>query len=247
MALVTLSGLVSNVSGSIGGSTFQRSAAGLVMRKKPKAVGRGSSQQFNQRGIIARMNFLWNELTDEQRQLWSSFAVYTNGVNKTNNQKTTGNNGKTQFFAVNSWLYLYGRTPLTVPTFVPPLSINPSWIVNGNQSNDLGKTLFDLDTTSQILVTRVSLPQSKTTVTANTGFRTLVYGQIDGTVQDWSAAYLATFGVPLAKGFKYWVSYRVVDFLTGAISAESKSLIYYTDIAPSGIGSMVVGSSFIVS
>ena len=247
MALVTLSGIVSHISGSIGGNTFQRSAAGLVMRKKPKSVGRGSNQQFNQRGVISRMNFLWNELTDVQRKQWSSFAVYTNGVNRTNNQKTTGNNGKTQFFAVNSWLYLYGKTPLTVPTFVPPLSINPSYIVNGNESNDLGKTVFDLDTTSQVLITQVSLPQSKTTVTANTGFRTLVYNQVDGSTQDWAAAYEDTFGIPLTKGFKYWVSYRVVDYITGAISAESKALILYTDITSPGIGSMIIGSTFIVT
>lgn len=246
MAIIKLSGLVSDIRGSIGGNTFQRSAGGLVCRVKPRPVGRGTNNQFNQRNIVSQLNYYWNSLTDTQRSMWSSFAQYTNGVNRTNNQRTTGNNGKTQFFAVNSWLLLYGYPVLDVPTFAPPLNVLPPYIDSTGRSNNLGRTVGDLDTTTQFLVVQVSLPQSITTVTANTGFRTMVFTSVDGNVQDWTVAYLAQFGISLEYGRKYWVSTRVVDYVNGNISAESKALILYEDIVPLGIGSMVIESTFIV-
>lgn len=247
MAVITTSGLVSDIRGSIAGNTFQRSAGGLTVRKKPMPVGRGSNQQLAQRSIIAQLNFLWNNLSDADRQVWSSFAIFNNGASKTNRQRSTANNGKTQFFAVNSWLLIYGKPYIPTPTIVTPPAQPVPCPPFYNISANLGVSSYDLDTTREILVVQVSLPQSPSTVTANTGFRTLVYTMVDGTIQDWSAAYLSTFGVPLTFGKRYWIQLIVVDFVSGAISPKGKHLVLY-DIPPSGgIGSMIIGSTFFVS
>jgi hypothetical protein len=246
MAIIVTSGLISHIKGSMAGSTFQRSASGLTMRKKPLPVGRGTNSQLNQRNIVAQLNVAWNLLTDAQRLLWASFSNYTNGQGKTNKQNTSANTGKTQFVAVNSWLLLYGKALLQVPTLVPPeAAISPLYNA-AYESNNLGQTVGSLDTTSQILVVQVSLPQSVGTVTNNTGFRTLVYYMVDGNIQDWSAEYQATYGVPLTVGSKYWVQTFVVNFITGAISAKSKALIKYINPSSLGIGSMIIESTFIV-
>jgi hypothetical protein len=246
MAIVTTSGLISHIKGSMAGSTFQRSAAGLTMRKKPIPVGQGTNAQQAQRNIISKLTFLWSNLTDAQRQQWSSFAIYTNGVGITNKRNASANTGKTQYFAVNSWLLIYGKTPLDVPIITPPLAQNvpcPPYFV---KSDDMGKTTLSLDTSQEILVTQVSLPQSPSTQTANTGFRTLVYPQVDGTTQDWSTAYLNQYGVPLTIGKRYWVQLQVVNFQTGAISPSAKALILYMPTPSLGIGGMIIGSTFIV-
>ena len=247
MAIIITSGLISHIKGSVAGSTFQRSASGLTMRKKPIPVGRGTNAQSNQRNIVAQLNVSWNSLTDAQRLLWASFSDYTNGIGKTNRQNQSANTGKTQFIAVNAWLLLYGKSLLLSPTLVPPeAAILPLYNAS-YQSDNLGKTVGALDTTSQILVVQVSLPQSVGTNTNNTGFRTLVYSMVNGTTQDWSAEYLATFGVPLTIGKKYWVQLLVVNYLTGAISAKAKALITLITPAPSGIGSMIIDSTFIIA
>jgi hypothetical protein len=247
MAIIITSGLISHIKGSVAGSTFQRSASGLTMRKKPIPVGRGTNAQSTQRNIVAQLNVAWNQLTDAQRLLWATFSNYTNGIGKTNRQNQSANTGKTQFVAVNAWLLLYGKTLLASPTLVPPeASIIPYYNASF-QSDNLGKTVGALDTTSQILVVQVSLPQSVGTNTNNTGFRTLVYSMVDGTTQDWSAEYLATFGVPLTYGKKYWVQLLVVNFITGAISAKAKALITLTTPAATGIGAMIIDSTFIIA
>jgi len=246
MAIVTLSGLVSHIKGSIAGSTFQRSASGLTMRKKPIPVGRGTNAQINQRNIIAQLNFAWNNLTNAQRLSWASFSNYTNGIGKTNRQNNSANTGKTQFIAVNSWLLIYGKGVIFSPTIGPPLLQSVPCPPYYTISSNLGTTSASLDTTQEILVVQVSLPQSVGTNTNNTGFRTLVYTMVDGTTQDWSAAYLATFGVPLTIGSRYWIQLQVVNFITGAISPKAKALVLYATPTPLGIGSGAIGSSLIV-
>ncbi len=246
MAIIVTSGLVSHIRGSVAGSTFQRSASGLTMRKKPLPVGRGTNSQLNQRNIVAQLNVAWNQLNDGERLQWSSFSNYTNGIGKTNKQNQSANTGKTQFVAVNSWLLLYGKPLLQVPTLVPPESPISPYYSASYESGDLGQTVGELDTTSQILVVQISLPQSVGTVTNNTGFRTLVYSMVDGDLQNWEAEYQATYGVPLTYNKKYWVQTFVVNFITGAISAKSKALILLTMPMASGIGSMIIEDTFIV-
>ena len=246
MAIVQTGAVVTHIKGSVAGNTFQRSAAGLTIRSKPKPVGQGSNAQQSQRNIIAKLNWYWTNLTDANRQQWSSFAVYTNGVGKTNKQNLSANTGKTQFFAVNSWLLIYGKNPILTPTLVPPEAQNVPCPPYFTKSDNLGRTTLNLDTSSQILVVQVSLPQSPTTNTNNTGFRTLVYNMVDGNIQDWSAAYQATFGMPLTLGKKYWIQLLVVNFITGAISPKAKALVLYTSTPGYGIGFMSIGSTFTI-
>lgn len=246
MAIIQTSGLISHIKGSMAGSTFQRSASGLTMRKKPIPVGKGTNQQLAQRNIIAQVNYEWNQLTPAQRTLWASFSNYTNGIGKTNKQNNSANTGKMQFVAVNSWLLLYGKPLLSGPTLVPPEAQFVPCPPLFTESDNLGRTTRNLDITQQILVVQVSLPQSVGTNTANTGFRTLVYDMVDGLVQDWSASYQNTFGVPLTIGQRYWIQIFIVNYITGAISAKARQLVLYTNPTGSGIGSMIIGSTFIV-
>jgi len=230
MAIISLSGIASNIRGSIGGNTYQRSGSGLTVRVKPKSAGLGSNSQFTTRQYNAQLNFAWLNLSDNQRLQWASYSNFTNGVGKTNKGRQSSNTGKTQFFAVNFWLLQYGKSILSVPAFGNPLAPSEPFPGQTISTNNLMITSGSLDIASQILVTRVSLPQSPATNTANTGMRTLVYTQANGTQQNWAGAYFNTFGRFLESGYKYWVETRVVNYLTGAISPVSRKLITYQEL-----------------
>jgi hypothetical protein len=248
MAIIKTSGLISDIRGSINGSTFQRSASGLVMRSKPVSVGRGTNSQNNIRNINSQLNFAWQNLSQAQRDLWGSYAIFLNGPGISHTGSKSANTGRTQFFGVNFWLLQYGKSILNVPTFTTALAPAIPCPPLFNQSDTLQNSSYNLNPAQEILVTRVSLPQSLATNTANTGFRTLVYTQVHGTIQNWLTAYFNTFGINLMPNKKYWVSYMVVNFITGAISAETKSLVLFTGTpTPPAIGTMVIGSTFIVS
>ncbi len=246
MAIIKTSGLINDIRGSINGSTFQRSASGLVMRSKPTSVGQGTNSQLNVRNLNAQLNYSWSNLTDAQRAVWASFANFTNGIGKTNNAVNSANTGKTQFFAVNFWLLQYNKPILVTPIFTTPEAAFTPCPPFFTESNILTNYVGNLDTTQQLLVTRVSLPQQLATRTANTGFRTLVYIQVDGDTQSWFDAYEAVYGIQPIVGYKYWISLQVVNFVTGAISPETRQLVLYASPTDIGIGTMIIGSTFIV-
>jgi len=245
MAIITPSALISNIKGKIGGTVFQGSTQGISMRNKPTKLGVGSQSQQRIRQINAQLNYSWSTMTNDQRNVWSAFNTFVNGVGKSANQKITANSGRMQFMSVNFFCLLYGKSIIIAPTFTTPESINVPCPPLFTSSDTLMDYTVNLDTTTQILVTRVSLPQSNPTKTTNTGYRTLVYDQIDGLSQDWSDAYQKTFGINLIPGKYYWVSLQVVNFITGTVSPVAQQLVLLN--ASGGIGSMIIGSTFIVS
>lgn len=241
MAVISLSGLISSIKGSIGGTTFQRSAAGTIMRNKPKPVGKGTNSQAFTRQIQSIVNQQWKSLTDQQRTVWATFASFSNGANKTTRGNRSANTGKLQFLTINFWLQQYGKSILTLPTIGPTepgfIPCPPDYTETSNLMDYEGS----LQTASQILVTRVSLPQSNATNTANTGMRTLVYTQVNGDEQDWSEAYYQQYGIVLQYNYKYWIELRVVNYITGAISAAVRRLVSY--VPPAGALHLVVDTT----
>lgn len=115
MAKIELSGLLNNITGSLSGSTFQRSQGGLIMRNKPSPVNRNSSSQSSARSVLAECQFYWNSLTSSQRQAWDSFLSYYQVSQKGNSQKRI--NGQQYFIQVNSRRLQIALSVLEVPSY----------------------------------------------------------------------------------------------------------------------------------
>jgi len=83
MALVKLGGGVTDIRGSIGGTTFSRCAGGNYMRARTKPVNPRSPLQVTRRANIAHLTKYWsNKLTQQQRDDWIAYAKGTTWTNK---------------------------------------------------------------------------------------------------------------------------------------------------------------------
>jgi hypothetical protein len=84
MALLMLGGGVTDIRGSIGGTTFSRSGAGNYARARTKPVNPCSDVQETRRRLVSRCGFAWNtELDEADRQSWRDYAngtSWTNGL-----------------------------------------------------------------------------------------------------------------------------------------------------------------------
>lgn len=245
MAIVSLSGLISDIRGSVSGSTFQQSGAGLTMRKKPLPIGQSTNRQYLIRARQGQLNRAWLTLSDEQRLAWTAFSNYVNGIGKSSKGNSTTNAGKVHFITVNFKLLSYGKSIVTDPVFDVPEKTFIPCPPDYNVSSNLMNTSESLDTSTQVLVTKVSAPQSLATYTNNTGFRLLTYNQQNGYQQDWAAAYEETWGVPLKFNYKYWISYQAVNFMKGTQGPETRQLVFYREAT--GIGVWVIGSTFTIT
>jgi len=83
MALVQTGGGITDIRGSIGGTTFSRSAAGLIARTRRKPVNPNSALQSAARAKMSYLAEHWNgTLTEQQRADWRDFAANSPGTNK---------------------------------------------------------------------------------------------------------------------------------------------------------------------
>lgn len=83
MAVIMLGGGVTDIRGSIGGSTFSRSKAGNYIRSRKKPVNPRSNLQGERRAAASQLSREWGKtLTEAQRSAWRAYADDTNWTNK---------------------------------------------------------------------------------------------------------------------------------------------------------------------
>jgi hypothetical protein len=117
MARVKLSGLISDISGSVSGMTFQQSASGLTLRKKPFPINVSSVSQLNQRALIRSIQNLWFELSQSDHDKWNYFLSWSNQSQNHNTHKLI--NGYQLFIKYQIARSLIGLSPLTSFIFKP--------------------------------------------------------------------------------------------------------------------------------
>lgn len=98
MARVKFSGLVSDVSGSVGGFTFQRNPWGVSLRSKP--IPRNTVSAYNQpiRQAFFQASRLWTGLSDADRIFWRNAVEYY--LPKSKHNKTSFLSAHTYFMQI---------------------------------------------------------------------------------------------------------------------------------------------------
>jgi len=83
MALIKFGGGVTDIRGSIGGTTFSRCAGGNYTRARTKPVNPRSATQTLRRANVGFLTTYWsNTLTNQQRLDWRAYAAGTQWTNK---------------------------------------------------------------------------------------------------------------------------------------------------------------------
>ena len=119
MALVTMGALVTDLKGSIGGSTFQHTGAGLIVRNKPIGRKSGTHSQSVIRQFPNTYTQAWRNLTMAQKLAWAAFAAVNLKKNRYGESKTIS--GFAWFESIN---YNFTRIG-AVNVLIPPIYTAP--------------------------------------------------------------------------------------------------------------------------
>lgn len=144
MAVIDFSGIgVTDIAGSVGGSTFQRGKAGNTLKRKSRPGGNKSAGQQGQQAVVSQLSTRWKELTAEQRLGWNAAAASGewNGKNKLGN--TTTLSGFQLFMEVNTRLEaideaMVSDAPAKQP--MPPVTWDSVIFDYSNQVIDINTT-----------------------------------------------------------------------------------------------------------
>jgi len=184
MALIKLGGGVTDIRGSIGGTTYSRSKAGNYARSNKKPVNPRSSTQTARRAQAAYLSKYWsNTLTAQQRADWRAYAAGTTWTNKLGETIEIG--GNAAFMQLNM-LEMIWSTSVIAPA---PLAMGHAGGVAFTflAENDTSKIQvaeptgsFDKDTANHCLLLFQGLPSEAGRDATPKGFRYI--GRIFGSL-----------------------------------------------------------------
>ncbi len=250
MALVEFGGGVVEIRGSIGGWTFQRNRAGTIVRLKPLQKKVATSKQTAQHSALVSLIQAFQQLTPGEKLAWDAFATGNTKQNVFGQDKIL--TGQNWFTTINSALTGLGLPQLTAP----PANLLPEAITSFNLTVDASKIeisqIVPNNPTDTGIIITTSFPTTLTTKLQRSPFRSTTvvssgpFGTIDLT-SDWEIAHTLPWPPGgFANCINIGVRIQPVRISTG-ITTAGITLVSGLDFVGSGIGSMEIESTFIVS
>jgi len=226
MARIKLGPMVTDISGSVGGATFQRSRFGITMRSKPLPIRSQTIPQYNVRNIIRSLQNSWQSLTDAQRLQWDRFIDFSGqGILRDRSVKLSG---QTLFLKYQFHRLLALRPLLTTIAYTPmPAYIIPDFLIR------TGGVLYlhfpgAIESTSYFFTFKLTNTRTPSQAFSFQGLR---YMDVDYATQGvfyLTNPYLAAFGILPTVGdwhhysITYW-SY-VSPVITGVFTGKIQSI-----------------------
>lgn len=185
MARITLSSLITDISGKIGGTVFQRSQGGLIARNQSAKINSNTTRSNLRKVGMAQVQNDWQTLTDAQRQLWNTYAIYLGKKQKHNTGLNL--NGHQVFMQLNSIRYDLAPTNpiispylLDTPILVPPPQPRPASLIAVLFGNFQVDFTPDIDSTKEVIVCFLSRPLSGSQVSSNQKLTLMKTATADG-------------------------------------------------------------------
>jgi len=243
MALITLSPLLSDIKGKIGGGVFQNSQGGLMLRTKVTPINRRTLPQNRSRIDMFNLQNEWLRLTQAQRDDWDLWAVTYPKPQIKNPLKTI--NGQQYFLKYNDYRSRYGLTTMqnvdwTIPTFS---AIDVSFFNIANVFYVIADRKIDF--ANEFVVLFISWEVSPGLNNAGNRRKMIIFNTSTGNKFDLTTQVTNVFGAIPAAGSQ--IFYKVASFSRNtpywSMFVEGKETLYST----LGIGNMIIGKTFIVS
>lgn len=250
MALVEFGGTVTNLTGSVGGWTFQRNRAGAIVRNKPRGPIAPTPSQTAQQAQFFSLIQAFQALSVADKLAWNAFAIANPKVNRFGITKVlTGQNWYTSINDSRDRLALARLS--TPPTFSAPEAITSFNLVVDAVKIEISSITPNNPTDTGIFIA-TTFPNTLTTNKQRSAFRATKdvssgpFGTIDLT-SDWEAAHNLIWP---PSGIAACINIGVVIVPvrpTTGITGVGLQKIGGVDFATAGIGFMEIGATFIVS
>ena len=158
MARVKFGSLVSSISGSVGGSTFQNSIYGPILRSKPIPLLSRSELQSGCRSLMQKLQSSWLSLTPASRSKWAFFVAFSSQhITRDEHYLISGYNLYLKYQFIRS---LYSLPLLTSWTYNPLLVYPKTFQLNKIPGN--AYIYFDstVDANKYFFAIKLSFPHS---------------------------------------------------------------------------------------
>ena len=210
MARIIYSGIVTEIRGSVGGTTFQKNKYGFKVKNKPNMVKPATHNQDLQKRYLLELVQTWQAMTNTQRSDWSSYASTYPQYSK--NNPTSQLDGYAVFLHWNMQNKISGAFVQTNPGGAPA-ALSPYTFQLFNTGPTLEYLIIpDASTVNLTFNAFISFSVPPSLHFGGTRTRYMVSDSFEINGGDISAQYLAQFGQFPNTGDKVFV--RLVFFGT---------------------------------
>jgi hypothetical protein len=222
MARIKFGGIVSDISGSVGGSTFQRSNYGVSLRNKPTGILKRSPSQTTIRQLLSELHAAWRALTPGERLMWQQFISFSSPtIRRDSGILLTGHD---LFIKYNMFRRMNGFAMMTVPVFasMPQTTYEPQ--VNLAAAFLMLSFPDIIDHDSYWFVAKVSSPRLPSRSFSNKGLRFMKITPSTNSEWDITALYVAAFGAaPLEDDYVH-ISIQFFSVVAPVFLAPQKKI-----------------------
>ena len=194
MARIKLGPLVTDIAGSIGGATFQRSRFGMTMRAKPLPLYSETPAQYLIRRLIVFLQYSWQGLSDAQRLQWNRFLDFSGQTIR--RDRSIKLSGQTLYIKYQLWRLMQDRALLTTLAYSPMPDHYDLQQVEISFEEEMGirfTGVIDYDT--YFFICKLSSPRRENQAYNPRGLRWMHVGWFGHDYYDVGASYIAAFGL----------------------------------------------------
>lgn len=198
MARIKYGSLVSDVSGSVGSATFQKSLYGNTLRSKPQPRRSASAVQITCRNYMVQIHNAWRLLSVEQRRQWNQYISFTSAC--INRDKAVLLTGHSLYIKYNFLRLLSGYAILNDLVYlpVPAWPVIDAWYVDINALR--AHFTVNLNDVPAWPVISLSPPRQESRSFYEQGLRYMAGGSNDDNNVNFASAYQDNFGAQAAVG-----------------------------------------------
>jgi len=215
MALVEYSGNIASISGHIGGTIYQHSAAGNTARTKCAPVNKNTPRQNLTRNITFQLQQEWALLTEDQRDTWEGYTRYQPLAQQRNPGRFI--NGHQAFLKLNHNRLQYGFPVLAEPDFnkcnITPVDADLS-LVGPNLTITLDRALVPAD---EFIILFVTQPLRVTWNSPRGLLKLLIFVTTVGPAINIASEFTALFGAAATSGDTLFFRFSNADLNSGFI------------------------------
>lgn len=199
MARIKTSAIIADINGKLNGSVFQRTQGGLCIRNQSGRVDSNTLRSNGRKVGMSAVQTDWQNLTNSERVLWNTYAIYLNKKQKKNPSLLI--NGHQLFININSIRYdlsadnsLFQPYLLSTPVLAPlPAPINITSIVRNGVALEcnLDRAISNL---SEVIICYLSRPLSASQMSVNNKTILMKAPTNTGSLFECNAYYVNTYG-----------------------------------------------------
>lgn len=210
MARIKLGPMITDISGSVGGATFQRGRFGYTMRTKPLPLDKHTLLQQRTRTSVTLVQSFWQALSAADRLQWERFMDFSGQTIR--KDRSVLLSGHALYLKYNVWLDLVGEEIMETIQYLPMPEYPQLEAIHHDAGNYYLKFDFAVTPATVFFICKLSSPRLPSQAFSFKGLRFMKVAFALDDEYSINTSYIAAFGVmPPTDG---WLHYSIQWFST---------------------------------